>query len=218
MGLIKPASRGDRAARTGGNRVYTDADVEHLRFVHIPAIADCSMNRLLWLAVRPVIRLRRGRVPPASPTEPVWCYAYGSNMNERLFRDRRHMLWQQTRIGRLDGYRLAFTVAGGHRPGVSALANVVEAPGESVFGVLYLLSLHRFARLDNSEGRQCRYLWTRVEDREGHRVAALTYQVAPAAAEGRPGRSYLDLIREAARQRGLPADYIARLDRVEVRA
>ena len=57
-----------------------------------------------------------------------------------------------------------------------------------------------------------------VEDTEGDRVAAVTYQVAAAAAEGRPSRSYLNVIREAARQRGLPADYIARLDRVEVRA
>lgn len=176
------------------------------------------MNRWLWLAVRPVIRLRRGRVPPASLTGPVWYFAYGSNMNERLFRDRRHMEWQQTRVGRLDGYRLTFTVAGGRRPGLSAPANIVEAPGESVFGVLYQLPLHKFARLDNSEGRQYRYLWTEVEDTAGDRVAAVTYRVAAAAAEGRPSPSYLNLIREAARQRGLPADYLARLDRVEVRA
>ena len=175
------------------------------------------MNRLLWLAVRPVIRLRRGRVPPASLAGPVWYFAYGSNMNERLFRDRRHMVWLQTRIGRLDGFRLVFTVAGGHRPGVSAPANIVEAPGESVFGVLYQLPLHKFARLDNSEGRQYRYLWSEVEDSEGHRVAAVTYRVAHAAAQGRPSRSYLNLIREAARQRGLPANYTARLDDVEVR-
>jgi soluble lytic murein transglycosylase-like protein len=38
-----------------------------------------------------------------------------------------------------------------------------------------------------------------------------------AAPEGRPGEAYLNLIREAARQRGLPAEYIAFLDRVEAR-
>lgn len=176
------------------------------------------MNRLLWLAVRPLIRLRRGRAPPASLTGPVWYFAYGSNMNEQLFRNRRHMVWQQMRIGRLDGYRIAFTVAGGHRPGASAPANILEAPGESVYGVLYLLPLRKFARLDNSEGEQYRYLWAQVEDSEGHRVAAVTYQVAHEAAQGRPSRSYLNLIREAARQRGLPEDYIARLEQVEVRA
>lgn len=176
------------------------------------------MNRLLWLAVRPLIRLRRGRAPPASLTGPVWYFAYGSNMNEQLFRNRRHMVWQQMRIGRLDGYRIAFTVAGGHRPGASAPANILEAPGESVYGVLYLLPLRKFARLDNSEGEQYRYLWAQVEDSQGHRVAAVTYQVAHEAAQGRPSRSYLNLIREAARRRGLPEDYIARLEQVEVRA
>ena len=176
------------------------------------------MNRLLWLAVRPLIRLRRGRAPPASLTGPVWYFAYGSNMNEQLFRNRRHMVWQQMRIGRLDGYRIAFTVAGGRRPGASAPANILEAPGESVYGVLYLLPLRKFARLDNSEGEQYRYLWAQVEDSQGHRVAAVTYQVAHEAAQGRPSRSYLNLISEAARQRGLPEDYIARLEQVEVRA
>ena len=179
------------------------------------------MNRLLWLAACLVIRLRRGRVPPPSLTGPVWYFAYGSYMNERLFRVRRHMVWLQTRTGRLDGYRLAFTVAGGHRPGLSAPVNIVSSPGDSVFGVLYQLPLRKFARLDNSEGRQYGYLWTEVEDSDGHRIAAVTYQVAQTAAQtaaqGRPSRSYLNLIREAARQRGLPDDYIARLDRVEAR-
>ena len=160
-------------------------------------------------------------MPPASLRGPVWYFAYGSNMNERLFRDRRHMVWLQSQIGRLAGYRLAFTSAGGRRPGVSAPANIVSSPGDSVFGVLYQLPLRKFVRLDNSEGRQYGYLWTEVEDSDGHRIAAVTYQVAQtttkSAAEGRPSRSYLNLIREAARQRGLPADYIARLDRVEVR-
>lgn len=99
----------------------------------------------------------------------------------------------------------------------SAPANIVQVPGEAVFGVLYQLPLRKFARLDNSEGRQYRYVWTDVEDNEGRRVRAVTYQVAVAAAEGRPSQSYLNLIQEAARQRGFPADYIARLDRVEVR-
>ena len=223
-GLIPPPLKGEngyRRTRTTprpacssfGKRSHAaEADAER---------EDCGMNRLLWLAVRPVIRLRCGRVPPTSLTGPVWYFAYGSNMNERLFRDRRHMVWLQTRIGRLDGYRLAFIIAGGRRPGLSAPVNIVNSPGDSVFGVLYQLPLRKFARLDNSEGRQYGYLWTEVEDSEGHRVAAVTYQVAQTvgqtAAEGRPSRSYLNLIREAARQRGLPADYTARLDRVEAR-
>ncbi len=58
---------------------------------------------------------------------------------------------------------------------------------------------------------------TKIEDTAGNRVRALTFKVPRAMVEGRPGRRYLGLIREAARQRALPAEYIAMLDRVETR-
>ena len=175
------------------------------------------MNFALWSALRRWIRWRRGRTPPVNVPDLIWYFAYGSNMNERLFRERRHMVWHETRVGRLHGYRLAFTVGGGMRPGISAPANIVAAPGGVVYGALYLLPLRKFARLDNSEGKQYDYLWTDAEDLAGNRLRVVTYMVPQAATEGRPGRRYLDLIREAARQRGLPADYIAFLDSVEAR-
>ncbi len=176
------------------------------------------MIRLAWPVLRVWIRLRRGRMPPPRVPDPVWYFAYGSNMNERLFRERRHMRWREARVGRLKDYRLTFTVAGGMRPGVSAPANIVPAPGGTVYGALYLLSLRKFARLDNSEGKQYGYLWTEAEDLAGNRFPVVTYKVLHAAPEGRPGRAYLDLIREAARQRGLPDHYITFLENVETRA
>ena len=175
------------------------------------------MNSALWAAARLWIRYRRGRMPPLKVPDPIWYFAYGSNLNERLFRERRHMKWLESRVGQLRGYRLAFTVAGGMRPGVSAPANIVAAPGGAVYGALYLLPLHKFARLDNSEGKQYDYLWTEAEDLAGNRLPVVTYKVPHAAPEGRPGTGYLNLLREAARQRGLPADYIAFLDSVEAR-
>ena len=175
------------------------------------------MNSAVWALLRVWIRRRRGRMPPAQMRDPVWYFAYGSNMNERLFRDRRHMKWFDVRVGRLQGYRLSFTVAGGMKPGVSAPANIIEAPGETVYGALYLLPLHKFVRLDNSEGKQYDYLWTEAEDLAGNRLSVVTFKTPHAGREGRPGRAYLNLIREAARQRGLPAQYIALLDGVEAR-
>ncbi len=156
-------------------------------------------------------------MPPARLPDPIWYFAYGSNMNERLFRERRHMLWLEARVGRLHGYRLAFTVAGGMRPGISAPANIVAAPGGTVYGALYLLPLRKFARLDNSEGKQYDYLWTEAEDLAGNRLPVVTYLAPHAAQEGRPGSRYLKLIRDAARERNLPAEYIAFLDSVEAR-
>ncbi len=129
------------------------------------------MNRAAWQLARLWILLRRGRVPPASFRGPVWYFAYGSNMNERLFRDRRHMTPIEIRTARLDGYRLRFAVSGrwrssalappvdfvhrfdqlapgGRKPGLSAPADIAQAPAERVWGVLYLLPLRKFARLD----------------------------------------------------------------------
>lgn len=176
-----------------------------------------SILRLAWPLLRAWLYLRRGRMPPQRMPDPVWYFAYGSNMNERLFRERRHMTWHEARVGRVRDYRLAFSVAGGMRPGISAPANIVAAPGSIVYGALYLLPLRKFARLDNSEGEQYGYLWTEAEDLAGNRLSAVTYKMPHAAPEGRPGRGYLNLIREAARQRGLPAEYTAFLDAVEAR-
>lgn len=172
------------------------------------------MNPAWWSMCRLWVRLRRGRTPPPSVSDPVWYFAYGSNMNERLFRERRHMTPVETRSGRLNDYRLCFTVAGGRRPGVSAPANIVEDPGGTVHGVLYLLPLHKFVRLDASEDRQYAYLWTEARDGAGKSIPVVTFKVANAAPEGRPSLPYMNIVREAARQRGLPDAYIAFLDDV----
>ena len=173
------------------------------------------MNQAFWPFCRLWVRIRRGRVLPPHVPDPVWYFAYGSNMNERLFRERRHMTPIETRIGRLTNHRLRFTVAGGMRPGASAPANIADDPGGTVHGVLYLLPLHKFVRLDASEGRQYAYLWTEVEDTGGSFVPAVTYKVRTAAPEGQPSRRYMNVIREAARQRALPEDYVEFLENVK---
>lgn len=198
------------------------------------------MNPLFWYAYRLWARVRRGRAPPAELPDPVWYFAFGSNMNDRLFRERRHMTPLETRVARLDGFRLRFVVAGKHRrgpwgfivnfaqrfdqiaaggrkPGLSAPSDIVARPGESVWGVAYLLSMREFARLDASEGRQYVHHWVDVVDMEGRPVRAITFRVPYAVSEGRPSEGYIGLIRTAARERGLPEDYIALLDRVEAR-
>ncbi len=103
------------------------------------------------------------------------------------------------------------------RPGLSAPANIVASPGGVVYGALYRLPLRKFARLDNSEGKQYDYLRTEVEDLAGSWLPVVTFMVSPTAPEGRSGLRYLNLIREAARQRGLPTEYVAFLDSVEAR-
>ena len=118
-------------------------------------------------------------------------------MNERLFRERRHMTPVETRTGRLNGYRLCFTVGG------------------VVHGVLYLLPLAKFVRLDASEGRQYAYLWTDAEDETGKIIPVVTFRDTGGAPEGRPSLPYMNILRAGARQRGLPEDYLSFLDQVD---
>ncbi len=77
-----------------------------------------------------------------------------------------------------------------------------------------LLPLHKFVRLDASEDRQYAYLWTEARDGAGKSIPVVTFKVANAAPEGRPSLPYMNIVREAARQRGLPDAYIAFLDDV----
>lgn len=175
------------------------------------------MKRIGWTIARSWIRLRSGRNPPRQLPDPVWYFAFGSNMDERLFRERRHMTPIESKVARLDGYRLCFTVAGGRRPGASAPANIRPAPGEAVYGVLYLLPLRKYARLDASEGRLYAYLDVDVVDASDVKVHARSY-IGPAnAPEGLPSQAYLKIVRAAARERGLPAQYIAFLEGIEPR-
>ncbi len=243
--------------------------IRHARLL----VRDTGMNRVIWCLLRSFIYARRGRMPPAKLSAPVWYFAYGSNMNERLFRERRHMTPIETRIGVLSGYKLVFTSAGGAQLGtlcttlarlwradregpqgvflqpiarllarkttqwtararaitdrrelcrgslgISAPANIVEDASSKVHGVLYRLPLRKFARLDNSEGRQYSYLWTDIEDQAGNRLPAVTYRVRRSlGAEGKPGKQYMTLIRDAARERRLPQNHIDFLDAIEVR-
>ena len=60
------------------------------------------MNRVVWAALHRWIRYRRGRMLPENMPQSVWYFAYGSNMNERLFRERRHITWLAERVG--NGY------------------------------------------------------------------------------------------------------------------
>jgi len=57
------------------------------------------------------------------PSESAWYFAYGSNMHEATFRERRRMRPSEWRVGRLKGYRLRFNLDGVPR-GKSAPANI----------------------------------------------------------------------------------------------
>jgi cation transport regulator ChaC len=153
----------------------------------------------------------------AVPDGALWYFAYGSNLHDAIFRERRAMAAQVTRRGWLDHFTLRFNLPIG--PGERGVANVEPAPGERVWGALYLLEPADCERLDRSEGVHMgayRRLAIEVCQDDGARCAAFTYVSSATRADRKPSARYLALIVEGARQRGLPDDYVRWLERFQL--
>jgi Gamma-glutamyl cyclotransferase, AIG2-like len=106
---------------------------------------------------------------------PVVYFAYGSNLHLTQMRSRcpESALLQPAL---LEGYRLAFR--GHSRRWGGGAATILPAPGDTVPGLLYLLSAADLALLNGFEGHPHVYghLPVQVLARDGARLEALTYQ------------------------------------------
>ncbi len=144
-------------------------------------------------------------------------FAYGSNLSSRVID-----AWcpgaRFVGPGRLDGFRLAFLRRSARWK--AGAADVVEAPGHAVWGALYAVTRAELEALDRKEfvahsGYRRRTI-TVVHD--GAEVRAATYEVVDKARdELTPRADYLALMLEGARERGLPADWIAELEALPTR-
>ncbi|MGI9510947.1 MAG: gamma-glutamylcyclotransferase family protein [Geminicoccaceae bacterium] len=176
----------------------------------VSALVRCWPLSRLWYR-------RAGIKLQGHPDDDAWYFAYGANMHDSAFRERRRMRPRQVRAGRVDGYRLRFNLDGRPR-GKAAPANIMAEPGTEVWGVLYLLTRRDLIRLDASEGvpgRRYRHLWIAVEDRKGARINAVTYIADGNEKDGKPSLRYITLLRDGARQHGLPDAWLTVLDNVE---
>jgi gamma-glutamylcyclotransferase (GGCT)/AIG2-like uncharacterized protein YtfP len=144
-------------------------------------------------------------------------FAYASNMAPavimRLCPQHRYL-----GVARLADHRLAFTRRSVRtRTGV---ADIVQAPGETVWGVLYEIDDNGLAAIDRKEGHDWAY--TRVTlpvrlEAGGPERTAVTYTVRfKEPAQVPPAREYLDLVIAAARERGLPGPYIERIGTISI--
>jgi len=151
------------------------------------------------------------------PDEAVWYFAYGANMHDSAFRERRGMRPLEWRSGRVRGHRLRFNLEGRPR-GQAAPANLsADDPRAEVWGVLYKITRRDLVRLDATEGVpwwRYRPLWLDVEDSSGNPVRAVTYIAQGNEADGNPSLRYLTLLREGARAHGLPEHYVRFLEQV----
>jgi len=150
------------------------------------------------------------------PGEHVWYFAYGANMHDRAFRQRRRMRPVDQRVGRIRGYRLRFNLEG--RPkGRAAPANLAADAEAEVWGVLYKVTRRDLLRLDATEGvpgRGYRPQWFEAEDRDGRMLSVVAYIARGNETDGTPSLRYLTLLREGARANGLPGHWLQFLDNV----
>ncbi len=169
-----------------------------------------------WSVSRLRYRLHGIRLAGKS-TDLLWYFAFGANMHEHAFIQRRGMRPREWRAGRLKGFRLRFNLEG--RPiGKAAPANIAPDADHEVWGVLYLITQAAMLHLDASEGvpgRRYRHLWAEVEDTDGERHTAMTYITEGKERDGNPSLRYITLLREGARAHGLPVHYIRFLESVK---
>jgi gamma-glutamylcyclotransferase (GGCT)/AIG2-like uncharacterized protein YtfP len=147
---------------------------------------------------------------------PSLYFAYGSNMDAALME--RHCPGHRVLgVAELRDHRLAFTRRS-KRTG-TGVADIVAAPDESVWGVLYELDDEQLAAIDEKEGNGWAYarklLTVLLHDGGAEHEAHAYAVIAPDEAHVPPSADYLGLIRAAACARGLPQIYLDALEALE---
>lgn len=173
------------------------------------------MNPLRWQYSKLRYRLHGLRLV-GRPADEVWYFAFGANMHDSAFRERRGMSPLEWRAGRVRGYRLRFNLEGRPR-GKAAPANIVADEHADVWGVLYRIRRADLVHLDITEGvpgARYRHLWLDAEDANGASLRAVTYIADGNEADGNPSLRYIALLREGALSHGLPDHYLRFLDGV----
>lgn len=178
-----------------------------------------KLRRLLaksWTLSKIHYQLRGLRIA-GQPEDKVWYFAFGANMHDSAFRQRRGLRPTEWRAGRVRGYRLRFNLDG--RPlGKAAPANLSPDPDAEAWGVLYLITRADLVHLNSTEGvpgRRYWQLWVDAEDVGGNRLSAVTYIADGNETDGNPSLRYITLLRDGARAHDLPEHYLRLLDNVK---
>ena len=116
------------------------------------------------------------------------------------------------RPGGLHDYKLTFDRTGSFRPG--GVANIRPAPGSRLYGVLWRISP---ADLRDLDGMQDPRAYSRrpltAYSLTGKRFDGChTYSAIPDRVDGDPDIEHLNSLIEAARDTGLPTEYVAKLE------
>jgi gamma-glutamylcyclotransferase (GGCT)/AIG2-like uncharacterized protein YtfP len=137
-------------------------------------------------------------------------FAYGSNMDGRQMAETCPAC-APLGHGRLDGFRLEFNVYSDRWQG--GAANLEPDPEAHVWGVVWDITEEDLAALDTYIGHPAFYRREEVVvDVGGHKMECLTYRVAHQKGYVRPTDTYLNRLRQAIRENGLPPEALDMLD------
>jgi gamma-glutamylcyclotransferase len=146
--------------------------------------------------------------------QSVRVFAYGSNMLTRRLRERTPSA-TPVAVGRLDGHTLRWHKRGRMDGSGKCDAMASGDASDCIHGVVFELDAAEKAALDRAEGLGRGYDEKTVEIvAAGARVPATLYYATDVDASLRPYDWYKALVVAGARERGLPADYIAALEAV----
>jgi gamma-glutamylcyclotransferase (GGCT)/AIG2-like uncharacterized protein YtfP len=144
----------------------------------------------------------------------VHYFCYGANMNQEQIKER---VGDVDLIGNgiLQGFDIDFPRKGTYRDG--AVASIVAKPGTSVHGIIYALSANQMKRMDEIEDiaayeRQP----VTVLDGSGQSWDCVAHVAFPENSPPAPDKAYVELIVQAAKEMGLPAAYLDRLNEINV--
>jgi gamma-glutamylcyclotransferase len=133
-------------------------------------------------------------------------FAYGSNMSSAWL-IRRTPSAKALGLARVADKKLVFNKISINSSGK---ANIVDAPMEAVWGVLFEIDENDIPNLDNAEKGYDRQSIA-VTDLEGHQIQAFTYVSTQTNDELIPYDWYLSLVIEGAGEYNLPKSYQEKL-------
>jgi hypothetical protein len=149
--------------------------------------------------------------------EPIWYFAYGSNMQRATFAGRRGIAPVRALAARVRGWRLVLD----KQPLIpigESFANIVPHADAETFGVVYEICEDDLAHVDLTEGvliDNYRRIEIAVEvlaaGGDDLPERAFTLVSEKHAPDLRPSARYMALLIEGAEEHGLPAEWVAAL-------
>lgn len=138
-------------------------------------------------------------------------FAYGANMHPREMA-KSSPAARVVGQGLVEGFRLTFGVYSERWDG--GATNIVPAEEGRVWGVVWDVPEEDFDKLDTFVGHPSFYRRDEVVARvAGSLETCLTYRVAHQHGYSKPDEAYLQLIRSAIREQGLPVEALDLLER-----